>query len=277
MEPRPIDLNDNILSGGGFMGESYNCKDNPDYMLKLYPLGRTTLAQKEYERSKEAYTLGIHTPVPKELVKAPDGRMGIVFRRIQGKKSFAKAVGEDPSRTEELAARFAAMCKTLHSTRVNKEEVSSIKEFFGNAFQPVRYLTSAQNDKLLRFIADIPDADTAVHGDLHFGNAILRGNESWFIDIGEFGYGNPLFDLGIFMSVTKYTAEDMIRKLYHMDKGTAVRFWEAFLREYYGADRPLKDLEEEIKPYAALRALFVQHEIGRLPPERQELVKCIIG
>lgn len=197
------------------MGESYNCKDNPDYMLKLYPLGRTMLAQKEYERSKEAYTLGIHTPVPKELVKAHDDRMGIVFRRIQGKKSFAKAVGEDPSRTTEQTQ-----------------------------------------------MRQVP---------------IVVGKESWFIDIGEFGYGNPLFDHGIFMSVTKYTAEDMIRKLYHMDKGTAVRFWEAFLREYYGADRPLKVIEEEIKPYAAIRALFVQHEIGRLPPERQELVKCIIG
>ena len=35
MEPRLIDLNDYILTGGGFMGESYNHKDNPELMLKM--------------------------------------------------------------------------------------------------------------------------------------------------------------------------------------------------------------------------------------------------
>lgn len=277
MEPKPVDLNDYILTGGGFMGESYNCKDDPAFMLKLYPLDKTEFAQREYERSLKAYTLGIHTPAPKELVKAPDGRLGVIFQRIQDKKSFAKAVGQDPSRTEELAARFAVMCKTLHSTRVNKEENSSIKEFFASAFETDKYITSAQKDRLLRFIADIPDPDTAIHGDLHFGNAIFRGDESWFIDVGEFGYGNPLFDLGIFMSVIEFTPEEMIRKLYHMDKATAFRFWNAFLQEYFGPDRPFKEMEEEIKPFAAIRALFVQSVLGILIPERQDLVKCLIG
>jgi len=259
------------------MGESYNHKDNPEIMLKVYPVEWKKLALKEYGCAVKAFSLGVPTPEPKDLIILPDGRLGVVFQRIQDKKSFAKAIGEDPSRTEELAARFAAMCKTLHSTRVNKEEVASTKEFFAGVFENGKYLTSAQKDKVFRFIADAPEADTAIHGDLHFGNAIFRGDESWFIDIGEFGYGNPLFDLGIFMSVTSYTSEEMMRKLYHMDRNTAVRFWNAFLGDYFGADRPLKDLEEEIKPYAALRSLFVQQVIGRLPPERQELVKCIIG
>ena len=102
MEPRLIDLNDYILTGGGFMGESYNHKDNPELMLKMYPIDWAALALKEYDRSEQAFSLGIPTPKAEELVKVPDGRLGIVFQRIQGKKSFAKAVGEDPSRTEEL-------------------------------------------------------------------------------------------------------------------------------------------------------------------------------
>lgn len=257
------------------MGESYNHKDNPELMLKMYPIDWTALARKEYDRSAQAFSLGIPTPKPEELVQAPDGRMGIVFQRIQGKKSFAKAVGEDPSRTEELAVRFAAMCKALHSTRVNPKVIPSYKEYLERLFKTHQYLTSSQKDKVLRFIADIPDTETALHGDLHFGNAIFRGEEEWFIDVGEFGYGNPLIDMGIFMSVTNYTSEEMMQKLYHMDRESAVRFWQYFMREYYGADRPLKDIEEEIMPYAALRALFVQRVIGRISPERQVLVKCL--
>lgn len=40
-----LDLNDFILAGGGFMGESYNHKDNPELMLKVYPLDWTRLAE----------------------------------------------------------------------------------------------------------------------------------------------------------------------------------------------------------------------------------------
>ena len=277
MEPKLIDLNDFILAGGGFMGESYNHKDDPGIMLKLYPLEWTRLAEKEYDRAVKAFALGVPTPEAKDLVKVPDGRMRIIFQRIQGKKSFARAVGYDPSRTEELATRFAALCKTLHSTRVNKEELPSTKEFYVGIIKTDPFLTSAQKDKVLRHIADIPEANTALHGDLHFGNAIFRGNESWFIDIGELGYGYPLWDLGVFMSAVNYSPEEKIRELYHMDKRTALSFWQTFLRAYSGGDRPLKELEEEIKPYAALRSLLVQRVIGRLIPERQPLVECLFA
>ena len=275
MEPKQIDLNDFILAGGGFMGESYNHRENPGIMLKVYPLHWTRLAEKEFDRAGKAYALGIPTPEPKDLVKVPDGRTGIIFQRIQGKKSFARAVGEDPSLTEELAIRFAALCKTLHSTKANEADLPSTKEYYVGLIKTDSFLTSAQKDKVLQFIADIPEADTAIHGDLHFGNAIFRGDESWFIDIGEFGYGHPLWDLGVFMSAVNYSPEEKIRELYHMDKNTALSFWEAFIRAYSGGDRPLKELEEEIKPYAALRSLLVQRVIGRLIPERQPLVECL--
>ena len=257
------------------MGESYNSKDNPEIMLKVYPLDWTRLAQKEYDRSGKAYALGIPTPEPRDLVKLPDGRLGIVFQRIQGKKSFARAIGEDPSRTEELATRFAALCKSLHTTRVNWENLSSGKEFYAQLMENDPFLTSAQKDKVLRFIADIPETDTALHGDLHFGNAIFRGDESWWIDIGEFGYGCPLLDIGVCMSALTYTPQATIRELYHMDLSTAVRFWQAFLRAYFGEGPSLEELEEEIKPYAALRSLMVQQVTGRLIPERKPLVECL--
>ena len=222
-EPKLIDLNDYLLTGGGFMGESYNHKDNPEIMLKVYPLDWTRLADKEYDCAKKAY----------------------------------------------------ALCKTLHTTRVNKEELPSAKEYFARVMSTHPFLTSAQKDKVLRFIADIPETDTAIHGDLHFGNAILRGDENWFIDIGELGYGYPLIDLGICMSVMEYTSDEKTRELYHMDRDTAVRFWKAFLKAYFGEGRSLEELEEEIRPYAALRSLFVLRVAGRMVPERQALVESL--
>ncbi len=59
------------------------------------------------------------------------------------------------------------------------------------------------------------------------------------------------------------------------EENVAIRFWQVFLRAYSGGDRPLKELEDEIKPYAALRSLLIQRVIGRLIPERQPLVECL--
>lgn len=44
------------------MGESYNHKDNPELMLKVYPLDWTRLADKEYDCAKKAFAVGIPTP-----------------------------------------------------------------------------------------------------------------------------------------------------------------------------------------------------------------------
>ena len=119
MEPKQIDLNDYVLSGGGYMGESYNHKSNPDLMLKLYSTERTALSLLEYDCACKAYALGIPTPEPGELVKVADGRTGIVFRRIQGKKSFARAIADEPSRAQEFGEKFAVLCKDLfHQEKV---------------------------------------------------------------------------------------------------------------------------------------------------------------
>jgi len=274
---RLIDLNDFVLFGGGFMGESYNHKQNPDIMLKLYPLNWTWMAVKEHERAMQAYALGIPTPEPGDLVRVQDGRKGILFRRIPGKKSFARAVGEDPSQTEAFALLFADMCKRLHSTRVDTNEIPSVKDHYAGVIQEHPYLTTVQQDKVLRFIADAPETDTALHGDLHFGNVIFRGDERWFIDIGEFSYGSPYFDLAVSMMTMKYSPEERIRELYHMDKRTSIRFLEAFLAAYFGPGCSLKDIEEELERYVVLRTLMIQRDLGFIIPERQPLVDAFFA
>lgn len=110
MRFKTINLEDFVLVGGGRWGESFNHRDNPDIMMKLYALEQKQMAFDEYDRAQKVYGLGIPTPEPGELVKSPDGRMGMIFRRIPDKKSFARAAGENPDEAEKFASRFASMC-----------------------------------------------------------------------------------------------------------------------------------------------------------------------
>ena len=87
MEPIQISLSDYILSGGGFNGESYDHKTDPSVMLKLYFPGKIQQPLDEMTLARKVYDLGIPTPEPGEYVVTEDGRYGIRFKRILGKKS----------------------------------------------------------------------------------------------------------------------------------------------------------------------------------------------
>ncbi|MBQ5379727.1 MAG: hypothetical protein IIU10_05905, partial [Paludibacteraceae bacterium] len=116
MEPILIDLNDYVRTGEGANGASFNHKTDPSIMMKLY-LRNFESARTELEMAKKVYELGIPSPEPGELVT--DGeRLDIRFRRIDGKKSYSRACGDDPEHTEEYAREFAQMCLQLHNTHV---------------------------------------------------------------------------------------------------------------------------------------------------------------
>jgi hypothetical protein len=58
-----------------------------------------------------------------------------------------------------------------------------------------------------------------------------------------------------------------IEEAFHMSKPVAIEFWKNFAQAYFGKDRPLKDIEEEIRPYAGLKTLIVERDTKRPMPE----------
>lgn len=72
-----------------------------------------------------------------------------------------------------------------------------------------------------------------------------------FIDLGEFGQGNPMFDFGMAMITMSLLREEVMKEMYHTDKPTSLRFWHAFLKAYFGNDCRIDEIEEEIRPFVA--------------------------
>ena len=271
-----ISLDDYILSGGGFNGESYDHKTDPSVMLKLYFPGKIQQPLDEMKLARKVYDLGIPTPEPGEYVVTEDGRYGIRFKRILGKKSYSRATADEPEKVAQYAAEFAQMCLQLHDTHVDTAQFENVKDRYYRLLEENPFFSSAEKDKLGRFIADTPDEDTAIHGDLQYSNAIFAGNKRYFIDLGDFCYGNHLFDVGMVYLCTVLDREEFIQETFHMSKALAVRFWEAFAPVYFGSDRPLKDIEEEIAPYAGLKTLIVERDAKQPMPEfRAALVSVL--
>ena len=271
-----INLDDYVLFGGGANGESYDHKTDPTVMLKLYHAGAIQQPLDEMRLARKVFELGIPTPEPGEYVVTEDGRYGIRFKRIIGKKSFSRATGDEPEKVALFAADFADMCKKLHATPVDTTQFENVKDRYYRLLKENPFFTTAEKDKLVRFIADVPDEDTAIHGDLQYSNAIFVGDKRYFIDLGDFCWGNHLFDLGMVYLCCCLSLEDFIKETFHMPKSVAMQFWDYFAQAYFGPGIPLKEIEELIRPYAGLKTLIVERDTHRPMPELRAALDSIL-
>ena len=276
MDAIKISMDDYVLSGGGFNGESYDHKTDPSVMLKLYFPGKIRQPLDEMMLARKVYDLGIPTPEPGEYVVTEDGRYGIRFRRILGKKSYSRATGDDPANVRRYAEEFAGMCRGLHAVHVDTSQFENVKDRYYRLLEENPFFTAAEKDKLGRFIADAPDTDTAIHGDLQFSNAIFAGDKRYFIDLGDFCYGCNLFDVGMVYLCCILDGEEFLRETFHMGKDTAAQFWEHFAPAYFGTDRPLKEINELIRPYAGLKTLIVERDSKCPMPEFRAALTSIL-
>lgn len=272
MTPILIDLNDYIRTGEGANGASYNHKTDPSIMLKLY-FRNFDAAALELELAQKVYKMGIPTPEPGDLVT--DGKqVGIRFKRVEGKKSYSRACGDDPEHTEDYAREFAQLCKKLHRIHVDTTQFESVKDRLYNMLDANPDFTPEQKQKLRDYIAAAPDADTAIHGDLQFGNGIFTERdgkrELYFIDLGDFCYGYPMFDLGMVYLCCCLNDEKWTMEVNHMSNATARRFWDAFAQEYFlapdcpvagfGPGADINDIERQVRIYAGLKTIMIERD-----------------
>jgi len=256
-EPVKIDLAEYERSGEGFNAESYNHKGGHT-MIKLYAESVSSeLPLRELRTAMNVFRMGLPTPMPGRFVT--DGkRYGCEFGRIVDKKSFARAISENPDSMERYATEFARMCKQLHSTVCNPAVFPSAADMFCKAVENTTFFSDDEKEKVLCFVKNVPSATTCLHGDLHIGNILSSSLGNLWIDLGDFGYGNPLFDLGMTYWISKCNLEETTMRLYHIDNKMMQKIWEIFLREYYGTDNQelLAEYERQIRPFAALKMIY---------------------
>ena len=256
-EPVKINIDDYERSGEGFNAESYNHKGGHT-MIKLYAESVSPeLPLRELRTAMNVFRMGLPTPLAGRYVT--DGkRMGCEFARVIDKKSFARAISENPEATEQYATNFARMCRQLHSTLCNPAIFPSAADITCKAIEKESFFTDSEKKRIIDFVKNVPSVMTCLHGDLHIGNILTSTHGNLWIDLGDFCYGNPLFDLGMTYWISKCNLDDTTKRLYHIDNNKMQEIWEIFLREYYGTNNPkeLAEYERQIRPFAALKMIY---------------------
>lgn len=165
------------------------------------------------------------------------------------------------------AVRFAEECKKLHSIRPEPGLFPTAKKQCISHIRLDKFLSDEEKAGLERYVNNLPDADTALHGDLHYGNIIFtEDGQQYFIDLGDFCTGSPLFDLAIVYRQTCRMPEAFIKENYHIDASTAKAFWHTFVSQYFGSGTDIKEVEAMLEPYNVLRSISLEQYMDEYRP-----------
>ena len=264
MKARQIDITEWTRFGEGGFGESYNHVSNPDIMLKLYIASRPQeLAVQEYERAAAVCAMGITTPEPLELVEC-EGRSGIIFERLKAKKSFSRLVADDPQHLEEHIAEFARAAREFHSTPCNKNIFSPQKDLIYRAIEECAIMPVAHKAAFLKAVSELPDADTCLHGDFHIGNAVRSEGRTYFIDLGDFAYGDPRLDIAEFKLPVFLMNDARSQEVFHMSKNLLGLCWKTFLKHYYGteSEKQTEAIDRSLNLFLAIDIAFMATKVS---------------
>jgi len=234
-EPLKINLYEWTPKGRGGQGVTFEHVSNPDILLKLYdPIFNLEYLSNEIDLIDKIRAIGIQTPSSGELVT--DGtRYGAIFQRIKNKKSFCRVVSEHPDQVEEIAKKMAAIVKKLHTMPVEKpEQFLDYRERLRKGVMENNGLSPKYKKKAESLFKHLPPAKCYCHGDLQFGNIITDGNDYWFIDMGLFCVGTPEYEFASFFNTCFIMDETLLKKTFHVNRKLAIKFWDCFIREYYG-------------------------------------------
>lgn len=272
MSPKLIDLKNYALSGEGANGKSYNSIADDNEMIKLYNVGYDISSiVTELEEARKVYDKQIPSPRPGELIT--DGeRIGIRFFKIPNKTSYARAIADNPELLEPLTKEFAKMCRELHAFKCKDGEFADANNQFLELLSFDTAFNKEEKAKIAKFISEVPNPKTALHGDMHFGNAVISGpvnpedknakRDLYWIDLGYFAMGNPLYDLGMLYLICIVDEDDFIFENFHFHKDVAERFWPIFITEYFDGKFTVEEANKLVKPYAAIKSLLVEHNVG---------------
>lgn len=272
---KTIDIRNYRESGGGATGSSYFSISDDSVMLKVFnPEYPKEMIIREIDLARKVFEIGVPSPAPGELVMAGE-RMGISFRRIVGKRSYSRIFADEPERIEEFAREFARYTLKLHSIECPPGLFPDVKDEYLHLLELDKFLNSSEKQVIYDFIRGADDGNNALHGDLQFGNAISTipfgapldtPHEVFFIDLGNFCQGNPLFDLGMLLNICLYSQEEFLFEAFHIHRPEAIRVWEAFIDEYFGGTMTPAQAEDLLRPYQATKMLLVEHLTGYLRP-----------
>ena len=265
-EIQQINLDDYIQTGEGGTALTYTHKDGLS-LAKLYNPGfEADRAKAEFLTARAVFELGIPSPEPFRLIT--DGqRSGAEYELIKNKRSYTRIISQEPDRLEEISLKFARMAKELHAKQADTTRLQSYKQRIANFYHEKDMVPEDYKQRVLQFLDTVPDTPRCLHGDLHIGNIITDGQRDLWIDLGEFAYGVPEWDLALLWTMCHNMPGDRVEHIFHITHETMMAHWDIFFPAYLGTSDPqaIHEATQRLLPYYAAKVPYIFHMVFNRP------------
>ncbi|MBP3732663.1 MAG: phosphotransferase [Bacilli bacterium] len=231
------------IIGEGFFSTVYRI--DKDTIIKVF---NRTSDEKQIERelklAKQAFVLGIPTAISFDIVKVKN-KLGVRFEMLDC-MSLKNAFIKYPEKYDELLNKYVDLLKKINTTECFDPSVPSIKKFFIEKVDAIKHLLDeAHYEKLLGLMKSVPERSTFVHGDCHFKNIMVQGEDFLLIDMDTLSVGHPIFELANLRCPYVAFEEDApgnCEQFFGMKAEYCVKLYDDIVRLYFGKeDEVIKD------------------------------------
>ena len=261
---REIDVTGCEIIGQGGNGTVYRLDE--DKIVKVYrPTVGVEMIDKEREFAKNALINGVPCVIAYDFVKCGES-YGIVFEMLKS-DTLGHAFRNDPDKIDELADKYVALAKELHSTEILDGSITNIKDVLHKRVPNLAEWCSVEELELLDSLIDeLPDAFTLIHGDLHPGNIMIQDGELVLIDMPEVTVGPKIWDLaGIYRDMISAPSNPNGSNAIEISTGMSKKLISEVGYKFFERYTGIKDrdkLEEYFKPLGLVYALNVVLIVG---------------
>ena len=252
---RKIDLTGAEIIGDGFFSTVYRL--NKDTIVKVF--NRTSdpeQIERELRLAKEAFVLGVPTAISFDVVKAGD-KMGVCFEMLDC-MSLKTAVLTQKGKYKEYLEKYAALLKKINTTECFNPLIPDIKEKSLKKVEAIKpYLEEMYYLKAKALMESIPERKTFVHGDCHFKNIMVQGDDLLLIDMDTLSVGHPIFELAaIYAPYCAFNEDDPgnSERFFGISDEEGRKLYNETLNLYFGKDDPV--IKDKIKVVAYIHMVW---------------------
>ena len=222
--------------GEGFFSTVYRI--DKDTIIKVF--NRTSdpnQIERELNLAKEAFVLGIPTAISFDIVKVDD-KLGVRFEMLDC-VSLKNAFLKHPEQYDSLLNRYVDLLKKINTTECLNNNVPNINKFFLEKIEAIKPLLEEKYYlKAKKLLASVEDRISFVHGDCHFKNIMVQGEDLLLIDMDTLSRGHPIFELASIRAPYVALEDDPgnCEKFLGVPKDFSYKLYDDVINAYFGKD-----------------------------------------
>ena len=229
--------------GNGFFSTVYRI--DKDTIIKVFNrVSDPEQIERELKLAKQAFILGIPTAISFDIVRVDD-KLGVRFEMLDC-MSLRDAFKNNPDKYDELLDKYVALLKKINTTDCKDPTIPDMRQAFLKKVDEIKeFLDDKYYRKARALIEGIPESMNFVHGDCHFKNIMVQGDDFLLIDMDTLSRGDAIFELATLRAPYVAFEEDdpgNNEKFLGLSADMCKKLFNDIVEKYYGKkDQTIKD------------------------------------